>query len=203
MSPNSPLRLGRPPEDPFGSAGAGGAGGAGGPPADPGAGGGGGGGAAGAPNAARAGAGGGGGGGALGMPLDPVSKPPGMVGGGGDIGPPTLGLPSLFGSSMAESGLGGAMVPNNMDANSLALPPDTFSGPSSSSEDDVESTTDHSSSSGRTRDGRLPVGVGVTDGRGCDLAASCCCASRWNGFVDSPAAGGEATGGALAVDSTG
>jgi len=52
-------------------------------------------------------------------------------------------------------------VPNNMDASCFALPPVGFSVSPSSSEDDVESTTDQSSSSGRTREGRLPVGVEV------------------------------------------
>ena len=50
------------------------------------------------------------------------------------------------------------MVPNRIDARCLALPPAGWSF--SSSESSVESTTDHSSSSGRTREGRwLLVGI--------------------------------------------
>lgn len=66
---------------------------------------------------------------------------------------------SSFLSSIADNGLGGAIVPKSMDASCFALPPVGFSALSSSSDDEVESTTDHSSSSGLTREGRLPVGV--------------------------------------------
>lgn len=65
---------------------------------------------------------------------------------------------------MAERGLGGAMVPNNMDASCFALPPVGLSASSSSSDDEAESTADHASSSGRMREGRLPVGVDVRGG---------------------------------------
>lgn len=165
----------------------GGGGAAGGAPPIPG--GGGGGGAGGAP---IDGIGGGGGGAAAGG--SPSSKAPGIGGGGGgDIGPVLgvkraglVGLSTDFFSSIADSGLGGAIVPNRMDASCLALPPVGLSVSSSLSEDEVESTTDHSSSSGRMREGRFPVGVDVRgEGSGCDLAESCCWLSRWNGFVDS------------------
>ena len=129
------------------------------------------------------------------------SKLPGMGGGGnGEVGTPILGVggPGLEGlsidllSSIADKGRGGAMLPKSIDANCLALPPVGFSGPSSSSDEEVESTTDHSSSSGRTREGRWPVGVEARGGGcGCDLVASCCWARRWKGFVDS--VGGEVT----------
>ena len=77
-----------------------------------------------------------------------------------------LGLPIDFLSSIADKGLGGAIVPKSMEASCFALPPVGLLGSSSSSDDEVESTTDHSSSSGRTRDGRLPVGVEVSGGGG-------------------------------------
>lgn len=129
---------------------------------------GGGGGAAGAP---EVGIGGGGGGGAAGG--SPSSKLPGMGGGGGgDMATAILGVGSAglvglsvdFLSSIADKGLGGAIVPKSIEASCFALPPLGLSLSSSSSEDEVESTTDHSSSSGRTRDGRLPVGVEVRGG---------------------------------------
>lgn len=171
-------------------------------------GGGGGGGAEGAPFAGI----GGGAGAAAGGQLSAESNVPGIGGaGGGDIGAPVLGvggagldrLSTDFLSSIAESGLGGAIVPNSIDANCFALPPVGFSGPSSSSEDEAESTTDHSSSSGRVRDGRLPVGVEVKGGNDSDFATSCCCTRRWNGLVDSELASGDVTEGAVAVDSGG
>lgn len=98
-----------------------------------------------------------------------------MVGGGGggeDIAVAVLGvrgagLVGLFMeilSSIADMGLGGAIVPKSMEASCFALPPVGLLVSSSSSEDDVESTTDHSSSSGRTREGRLPVEVEVRGG---------------------------------------
>lgn len=94
-------------------------------------------------------------------------------------------IPGLTGEkaallSLAESGRGGAMVPKSMEANWRALP---APGPSSSSEESSlsEPTTDHSSSSGRTREGLAPVGWGCI-GSG-DLA-DCICGRRWNGFVD-------------------
>lgn len=156
------------------------------------------------------GGGGGGGGGAVGGRSSAEPKLPGIGGGGGgDIGAPVLGVggagldglsPDFF-SSVADSGLGGAIVPNSIDANCFALPPVGFSGPSSPSEDEAESTTDHSSSSGRMRDGRFPVGVEVKGGNDCAFAASCCCARRWKGLVDSELAGGDMIGGAVAADS--
>ena len=75
-----------------------------------------------------------------------------------------VGLSRNFLSSIADKGLGGAIVPKSMEASCFALPPVGALLSSSSSEDEVESTTDHSSSSGRTRDGRLPVGVEVRGG---------------------------------------
>ncbi len=58
------------------------------------------------------------------------------------------------------------MVPNRMEASCFALPPAGRSSLSLSEESSsVESTTDHSSSSGRTRDGREPVEVEVRGGR--------------------------------------
>lgn len=65
-----------------------------------------------------------------------------------------MGVVSLSWSPVAERGLGGAMVPNRMEARCLALPPPEVRSGSSSEEFSVESTTDHSSSSGRARDGR-------------------------------------------------
>ena len=190
MSPSSPFSLGLDP--PFeavpGNAGGGG-GGAGGASGISG-----GGGADGAP---IEGIGGGGGGATGGSP--PSSKLPGI----GDAcegertavgteGAGLLGLSTDFLSSSADIGLGGAIVPNSMDASCFALPPVGLSAFSSSSEDEVESTTDHSSSSGRTREGRLPVGVDDRGGgRFWDFADSCCCVRRWNGFVDSTLAFGE------------
>ena len=75
-----------------------------------------------------------------------------------------VGLSVDFLSSIADRGRGGAIVPKSMEASCFALPPVGLFVSSSSSEDEVESTTDHSSSSGRTRDGRLPVGVEVRGG---------------------------------------
>jgi hypothetical protein len=121
---------------------------------------------------------GGGGGGGGGAPIDGIGgggggPTPGMAGGGGggagggvaadenvSLGvEPREGLVGLKASllSAAERGLGGAIVPNNMEASCRALP---APGPSSSSEESSlsEPTTDHSSSSGRTRDGLTPVG---------------------------------------------
>ena len=199
ISPSKPPMFGTPPGAPAGAPPPGGAGGgAGGAPGIPG--GGGGGGAGGAPKpgigggggalelgiggggeALELGIGGGGGGAAAGDPS--LSKLPGIEGsgGGGDKAAPVLGVGgaglvgvSGFLSSIADRGLGGAIVPNKIDASCLALPPVGLSV-SSSSSDEVESTTDHSSSSGRTRDGLFPVGVDARGGgRGCDFAASCC-----------------------------
>ena len=82
-----------------------------------------------------------------------------------------LGVLGDFFSSMADRGRGGPMVPNSIEANCFALPPVGRS--SSSSEESFESsTTDHSSSSGRTRDGRAPVGE--KDGAGTDLVWLSC-----------------------------
>lgn len=164
MSPSSPPMLGFGPSLglALGKPGGGG-GGAGGAPAIPG--GGGGGGAGGAPDGGI----GGGGGAASGGP--PSSKLPGIGGaGGGEKAVSATGAAGLLGlsidflSSIADRGLGGAIVPNRMDASCLALPPVGLSVSSSSSEDEVESTTDQSSSSGRAREGRLPVGVEVIGG---------------------------------------
>ncbi len=154
--------FGFPPGGPLDVPGGGG-GGAGGALGIPG-GGGGGGGAGGAPDR---GIGGGGGGGAAGG--SPSSKLPGMSGdmamaifGVGGAGLDGLSIDLL--SSIVDKGLGGAIVPKSIEASCFALPPLGLSVSSSSSEDEVESTTDHSSSSGRTREGRLPVGVEVRGG---------------------------------------
>ena len=165
ISPKRPPILGLLP--PLGAAlgiPGGGGGGAGGAPDIPG-GGGGGGGADGAPDDGI----GGGGGAAGGGPAS--SKLPGMEdAGGGDsaeLGVEGGGLDGLsvdFLSSIADKGRGGAIVPNSMDASCFALPPVGLSASPSSSEEEVESTTDQSSSSGRTREGRLPVGVEVSGG---------------------------------------
>ena len=113
----------------------------------------------------------GGGGGGAAESGSPSSKVPGMesVGGGEKAAleverPGLVGLSIGFLSSIADSGRGGAIVPNSIDASCFALPPVGLLASSSSSEDEVESTTDHSSSSGRTREGRLPVGVDVRGG---------------------------------------
>lgn len=152
-----------------GGGGAGMAGGAGGPlevgigggggASEPGIGGGGG--------AVVEGIGGAGGGTATGRLSDSSSNAPGMGGATeGDDGF-CVGIVALVGlstdliSSIAESGRGGAMVPNSIEASCLALPPVTWSGPSSSSEEDVESTTDHSSSSCRRRDIGPPACISV------------------------------------------
>lgn len=168
MSPSKPPIFGFPPGGSREVPGGGG-GGAGGALGIPGGGGGGAGGAGGAPDV---GIGGGGGGrGAVGSSSS--SKVPGMeVGGGGDMavavlgvrGAGLVGLSVDFLSSIADRGRGGAIVPKSMEASCFALPPVGLFVSSSSSEDEVESTTDHSSSSGRTRDGRLPVGVEVRGG---------------------------------------
>lgn len=112
--------------------------------------GGGGGGGGGAPGAPELGIGGGGGALALGI---------GGAGGGelkpgeamaGEVGVEPEPIPA------AERGRGGPMVPKRIDARWRAPP---APGPSSSDESSSlsESTTDQSSSSGRTREGRLPV----------------------------------------------
>lgn len=170
MSPSKPPIFGLPPGGPLDIPGGGG-GGAGGALGIPAGGGGGGGGAGGAAGAPDVGIGGGGGGGAVG--ISSSSKVPGMEGGGGGdmavavLGVRDAGLVGLsvdFLSSIADRGRGGAIVPKSMEASCFALPPVGLFVSPSSSEDEVESTTDHSSSSGRTRDGRLPVGVEVRGG---------------------------------------
>jgi hypothetical protein len=101
--------------------------------------------------------------------------PPLGIGGGGGGGAPEKGMgggggaedESRAGAGLvgvepgpvpaAERGRGGPMVPKRIDARWRALP---APGPSSSDESSSlsEPTTDQSSSSGRKRDGRLPVG---------------------------------------------
>lgn len=81
-------------------------------------------------------------------------------------------------SSIALKGRGGAMVPNSMLANCLALPPPARSSSSSSDESNSEPAADQSSSSGRARD----LGSSGRDAVNVDLAFSCC-ARRWKGFV--------------------
>lgn len=123
----------------------------------------------------------GGGGGALGAPMPGIGG-----GGGGGAGGAALGAgesavgdvtPGLTGekarvSSAAERGRGGAMVPNSIEASWRAFP---APGPSSSSDESSwsEPTTDHSSSSGRTREGLAPVGLAAWTGSGA-LAGACC-----------------------------
>lgn len=138
------------------------------------------------------GGGGGGGGGAPGAPIPGIGGGGGAPvlgiggGGGGAAGAPALGAgdwavgdvtPGLTGekarvSSAAERGRGGAMVPNSIEASWRAFP---APGPSSSSDESSRSepTTDHSSSSGRTREGLAPVGLAAWTGSGV-LAAACC-----------------------------
>lgn len=114
---------------------------------------------------------GGGGGAPSGAP--PNADPVGSVGGAGAlsllidgpaVGVAGLSLSGVFGlsfSSIAERGRGGPIVPKRMDARCLAVPPEGRSD-SSSDESSLESTTDHSSSSGRTREGRCPL-LGVEE----------------------------------------
>jgi hypothetical protein len=124
-----------------------------------------------------------------------------MGGGGGGAppgaGPGDVGLlvaeagDSALGSSMAESGRGGAMVPNRMDASCLAEPP---VGPSDSSSEELseESTTDQSSVSSERPRVRVPPVVGCGGGSG--VEALSCWVRRWKGFVETSALGvGDAT----------
>jgi len=107
------------------------------------------------------GIGGGGGGGAPGAP------PVGIGGGGGGAGGatalgsvrpvPIAGLDGAEFPPAAERGRGGAMVPKRIEAKCLA-PPAIGLSSSEESSSLSEPTTDQSSSSGRTRDGRAPVG---------------------------------------------
>lgn len=116
------------------------------------------------------------------------SKAPGIFGLEIGLSEAGIGVEGLLVDSLsiALKGRGGAIVPKRMLASCLALPPPR--GSSSSSSDSLsESAPDQSSSSGRRRD-PPPVIAGV---RG--LAAVSCWAMRWNGFVDSFAAGGENT----------
>jgi hypothetical protein len=78
---------------------------------------------------------------------------------------------------MADSGLGGAIVPNKIEARCLAEPPPGRSSSSSLSSSLSDPAADHSSSSGRRRDW-APVKLGVNG-----LMVSCW-AMRWNGLVD-------------------
>ena len=183
MSPSNPL-LSAPAADGTGRPGGGGGGGTGIPVAgggekesspDPGIGGGGGApeeGMGGGGGAAIEGIGGGGGGSVVGGWPMLSSKLPcidGMLEGDMGVSMATagvIGLSTVFFSSIAERGRGGAIVPNSIDASCFALPPVTLSGPSSSSEEDVESTTDHSSSSCLRRDASPPVGVEARGGKG-------------------------------------
>lgn len=84
-------------------------------------------------------------------------------------------------SSIADSGRGGPIVPNNIEASCFALPPVGRSS-SSSDESSMEPTADQSSSSGLARDGRLPA-EGKERGSGAEEASSCR-VILWNGFVD-------------------
>ena len=64
-------------------------------------------------------------------------------------------------------------MPKRMEASCLALPPEGPAVSSSSEESSVESTTDHSSSSGRTREGREPVAVDDSGGKACLVDSDC------------------------------
>jgi hypothetical protein len=99
--------------------------------------GGGGGGAAGAPELGNGGAGG--------APDGPESKAPGIAGAAS-----CTGVAGLL--SMADNGLGGAMVPKRIDARCFADPPVGASSPSSLESSLSDSALDQSSSSGRRRD---------------------------------------------------
>ena len=106
---------------------------------------------------------------------------PAGIGGGGGIPAGGAGLwtgESLL--SIADKGLGGAIVPNKIEAKCLAPP---CEGPSSSSEDESsESTTDQSSLPCRAR-----VRADGTVGSFRVGAAALVAGSwvrRWNGFVD-------------------
>jgi hypothetical protein len=114
------------------------------------------------------GIGGGGGGGAPGAPPVGIGGGGGGAGGavalgsrgagGAAVGPvPIAGLDGAEFPPAAERGRGGAMVPKRIEAKCLAPP---AIGPSSSEDSSSlsEPTTDQSSSSGRTREGRAPVG---------------------------------------------
>lgn len=129
------------------------------------------------------GGGGGGRGGAAGGPLSgsgggdgaevgPASNAPGTAGESG------AGVAGLL--SWADKGLGGAMVPNRMEASCLADPPPTRLSSSSLDSSFSEPAADHSSSSGRLLE---PVSAGVSG-----LDASCW-ASRANGLVDGKSRG--------------
>ena len=150
ISPNN-APLPAPPAPPPIAGGGGGAGGGAPPPIPSGIGGGGGGGPPGI-GTIDGGIGGGPGGGALLLLNVDMGGATGVVGLiDGDF--------ALSLSSAADKGRGGAIVPKRMEASCLALPPEGPFVSSSSEESSVESTTDHSSSSGRTREGREPVGV--------------------------------------------
>lgn len=131
---------------------------------------------------------GGGGGGADGASNSFSPNEPGIGGGGGGaeggdtaVDRSWTGVCGLL--SIAESGLGGAIVPKSRDASCLADPPVGASSSSLSCLSDPAS--DHSSSSFLRRE-TDPVMVGVSG-----FAASCC-ASLANGLVDGRSrAGGE------------
>ena len=123
------------------------------------------------------------------------AAPPGA--GGGDVGDcAAAGLAGFEGfSPAADSGRGGAIVPNRIDASAAALLPP--GRPSSSSESSSSSSLSdpHPSSLGRLRD-TGPVGVGT-----CTGAALGSCVMRWKGLVEASAAGG--AGGAGAAGAAG
>ena len=110
----------------------------------------------------------------------------GAVGGGGGAEPEATGVDGLptagdLGlSSMADRGRGGAIVPKRIEASCFALPPVGLSSPSPSEElSSVESMTDHSSSSGRCREGRGPVWSADSGGSACGLGVSLSLSCRW------------------------
>ncbi|GAM88810.1 hypothetical protein ANO11243_068440 [Dothideomycetidae sp. 11243] len=132
-------------------------------------------------------------GGGGGAPLDGIGG-----GGGGADGLACAGEAGVEPDPvfMLDSGRGGAIVPNKIDARCLALPPPgrppSFS--SSSDDDDESSTTDQSSSSL----GAARVRAGAAEGSGRLVMAPAVPPMRWKGFVDAPASAGR--GGAAGAE---
>src|SRR5690242_19786141 len=107
------------------------------------------------------------------------TEPAGMGGGGGiPAGAGVWAGESLL--SIDDSGRGGAIVPNKMEAKCLAPP---CVGASSSSEDESsESTTDQSSSSCLPR--VRAEGAAGSLNIGAAALVACSWVKRWNGLVD-------------------
>lgn len=136
-----------------------------------------------------------------------TSLPSGLVS-PGLLRPPEPPLGVSCPVAVALNGRGGPMLPKSMLASCFAEPPVGASGPSSSDED-AESTTDQSSSSGRTRSCRpvsccvsgaatLELGAALVDRVGAEDGAVPACVIRWKGFMFAPAPG-EASGTAAGV----